>query len=246
MSGQHVLLTGGTGFVGKVVLYELIRRRQELNVERITLIVREGGAGAPRLACAGSSARAFAGLPSGWASGVETVGGDLVEPRCGLADDAWERLTGAVTQIIHCAASIEFDLPIVEAAQANIGASLNVLQLAQACAHLQRMVAVSTAYVSPHPGSVKGAASRSWWRCRSWRSHSTRHCKGALIKPSCSLRPGTPTRTRTPSAYRSTSSASGAVRCRSRSFVHPSSRRAGSIRRQAGSTATPPSPALWA
>ena len=45
MSGQHVLLTGGTGFVGKVVLYELIRRRQELNIERITLIVREGGRG---------------------------------------------------------------------------------------------------------------------------------------------------------------------------------------------------------
>ncbi|MEE2834389.1 MAG: SDR family oxidoreductase [Myxococcota bacterium] len=153
MSGQHVLLTGGTGFVGKVVLYELIRRRQELNIERITLIVREGGRGSAsaRLRRLKRS-RAFAGLPSGWASGVETVGGDLVEPRCGLADDAWERLTGAVTQIIHCAASIEFDLPIVEAAQANIGASLNVLELAQACAHLRRMVAVSTAYVSPHPG----------------------------------------------------------------------------------------------
>ena len=32
MSGQHVLLTGGTGFVGKVVLYELIRRREALGI----------------------------------------------------------------------------------------------------------------------------------------------------------------------------------------------------------------------
>ena len=65
MSGQHVLLTGGTGFVGKVVLYELIRRRQELNIERITLIVREGGRGSAsaRLRRLKRS-RAFAGLPS--------------------------------------------------------------------------------------------------------------------------------------------------------------------------------------
>ena len=54
--------------------------------------------------------------------------------------------------MIHCAASIEFDLPVIEAAEANIGASLNVLAFAKSCTRLQQMVAVSTAYVAPHPG----------------------------------------------------------------------------------------------
>ena len=36
----HVLLTGVTGFVGKVVLYELLRRREELGISRVSVLVR--------------------------------------------------------------------------------------------------------------------------------------------------------------------------------------------------------------
>lgn len=153
MSGQHVLLTGGTGFVGKVVLFELIRRREELGIERVTLLVREGGRGSAsaRLRRLKRS-RCFEDLPSDWAEGVETVGGDLVQPFCGIAEASREELAKSVTRIIHCAASIEFDLPVAEAAEANIGASLNVLAFGKTCVKLQQMVAVSTAYVSPHPG----------------------------------------------------------------------------------------------
>ena len=153
MSGQHVLLTGGTGFVGKVVLYELIRRREELGIDRVTLLVREGGRGnaAARLRRLKRS-RCFEDLPDSWSVGVETVGGDLVEPHCGIEEATRKRLAKTVTRVIHCAASIEFDLPVIEAAQANIGASLNVLVFAKSCTRLQQMVAVSTAYVAPHPG----------------------------------------------------------------------------------------------
>jgi uncharacterized protein YbjT (DUF2867 family) len=34
-AARAVLLTGATGFVGKVVLYELLRRREELGIERV-------------------------------------------------------------------------------------------------------------------------------------------------------------------------------------------------------------------
>ena len=36
-SGAHILLTGCTGFVGKVVLEELMRRRDEIGIERVYL-----------------------------------------------------------------------------------------------------------------------------------------------------------------------------------------------------------------
>ena len=47
---SHVLLTGVTGFVGKVVLFELLRRREELGLERVTVLIRakKRGSGAAR------------------------------------------------------------------------------------------------------------------------------------------------------------------------------------------------------
>ena len=36
----QILLTGATGFLGKVVLEELLRRREELNAEKIYCLIR--------------------------------------------------------------------------------------------------------------------------------------------------------------------------------------------------------------
>ena len=47
-TGARVLLTGSTGFVGKVVLEELMRRREELNVERVYLLIRPRKHKSPR------------------------------------------------------------------------------------------------------------------------------------------------------------------------------------------------------
>ena len=39
-AGREFLLTGVTGFLGKVVLEELLRRREELGVERVHVVIR--------------------------------------------------------------------------------------------------------------------------------------------------------------------------------------------------------------
>ena len=36
------MLTGATGFVGKVMLYELLRRRDELGLAKVRLLIRPG------------------------------------------------------------------------------------------------------------------------------------------------------------------------------------------------------------
>src|SRR5207245_2250376 len=43
---------------------------------------------------------------------------------------------------------------LAEAARANITTSLNLLELSRSCPRLERMVYVSTAYVTPHPGDA--------------------------------------------------------------------------------------------
>ncbi len=152
---KHVLLTGVTGFVGKVVLAELLRRRAELGIEAITVLIRSkasrSGAVVPpseRFDEQVAQSLAFRKLESGWQRRVTVVAADLESDRCGIASDDLLGLQTRVTHVIHCAASVDFDLPIEEAAAANIKSALNVLELARGCFGLVGMVDVSTAYVA--------------------------------------------------------------------------------------------------
>jgi nucleoside-diphosphate-sugar epimerase/1-acyl-sn-glycerol-3-phosphate acyltransferase len=153
--GRRVFLTGVTGFVGKVVLEELIRRRVELGVERVAILVRPKLLRNGRLSKASArfaevaKAECFRDLPVGWTSLVDVVDGDLERTGCGLTRRDFRALAESTTHVIHCAASVDFDLPLEEAARCNIACALNVLELAKACVKLERMVDVSTAYVMP-------------------------------------------------------------------------------------------------
>jgi 1-acyl-sn-glycerol-3-phosphate acyltransferase len=152
--GREVLLTGATGFVGKVVLEALLRRREELGVERVHLLIRPGAGGSARERFALEIERSpcFARLPAGFAEHVEIVEGDVAQGGCGLSPEARSRIAERVTHVVHAAASVEFDLPIAEAEAVNVGGCLALLELARSAAHLERLTVVSTAYVTPHPG----------------------------------------------------------------------------------------------
>ena len=153
--GRTFLITGGSGFLGKVVLEELIRRRAELGVERILLVIRPQGArnAAARFRDEVMPAECFRGLPGGWEKSVRVLEGDLTEPGLQLDPRAFARLT-SVTHIVHAAASVNFNLPVQVAAKANITATLNLLEVAHRCPLLERFVYVSTAYVTPHRGDT--------------------------------------------------------------------------------------------
>jgi thioester reductase-like protein len=148
-----VLLTGATGFVGKVVLEALVRRRAELGVERVFALVRARDAAhaAARFRTSVHASPCFAAHARGWEQRVEALAGDVTRPGLGLAAAARERVTAEVTHVIHCAASVEFTLPLTEALTVNTCGALNALELARACGRLESYVGISTAYVTPHP-----------------------------------------------------------------------------------------------
>lgn len=150
----EILLTGATGFLGKVVLHELLRRREELGVERVHAVVRDrkGVPAGERFRSAVLGSPCFSRLPEGWAELVAPVEADLARPGHRLPDETRRALAGRLTHVIHCAASVEFHLPLAEAAAANATAALYVLELARECPRLRSMVDVSTAYATPHPG----------------------------------------------------------------------------------------------
>ena len=161
-AGRTVLLTGATGFVGKVALEELLRRRGELGVERVWLLVRaDGPAHAEARVRELLRSPCFAGLAPGWERCVAAVAGDVERPGLGLAPEARERVLREATHLVHCAASIDFDLPLAQALSANTRGALHALELARACPRLESFVGVSTASVTPHPRPASGAVHRA-------------------------------------------------------------------------------------
>ena len=150
-AAASVLLTGATGFLGKVVLEELLRRRSEFGLDKVFVVVRKKGGKTPDERFNQiMRAKCFAGLEAAFKRHVVLVTGSLAQDRCGIDSADYDRLAAHTTHIIHCAASVDFDLPLRDACESNITASLQVLELAKQCRRLQRMVSVSTAYTTSH------------------------------------------------------------------------------------------------
>jgi thioester reductase-like protein len=146
----ELLLTGGTGFLGKVVLDELLRRRAELSLARIYVLARPAAGVLPAERVA--PLLSAIGHDTNGDVTVEVVEGDIRNAGCGIDPAVASRLRARLTHVIHCAAAIEFDLPIAAAAAINTHGTLNVAALAAGCPGLRSLAHVSTAYVTPHPG----------------------------------------------------------------------------------------------
>ncbi len=150
-ASRTFLLTGVTGFLGKVMLEELVRRKDELGIERIGVVIRplRGRRAEERFRREVVEAECFSLLPDGWSRIVTVLEGNLEEPGLAL-DPSHTKFLRDVTHVVHAAASIKFHLPVAVAARANITASLNMLEMARTLPMLTRFVYVSTAYVTPH------------------------------------------------------------------------------------------------
>jgi len=141
-----VFLTGATGFLGMEVLARLLEAGDR---EVITLVrARDNTAAQKRLD------DVLAKLwrdPSPYRDRVRAVAGDVTSPGLGIANGERTSLAEDVGAILHCAASISFDLPLDEARAINVEGTREVIGFARECkalGRLDRFVHVSTAYVS--------------------------------------------------------------------------------------------------
>ena len=151
-TGAVVLLTWGAGFLGKVVLEHLLRQKKDLGISKVILVIRPNRkrSAAERFTDQVATAPCFYRLPLNWTRNVEVISGDLSLPAWGLTPAEQQALAERVTHIIHSAASVDFNLPIKDAAEANITSALSVIDFAKTCPNLASIVSVSTAYVRPH------------------------------------------------------------------------------------------------
>src|SRR5262249_52456834 len=116
-----IFLTGVTGFVGKVVLEEILRRREALGFERIFVLIRtkQGHCPEERFKTEVAASPCLSKIPGDWTRSITVIPGELSQERCGFSNSDWQRLTRETTHIINCAASVEFDLPLELATASN-------------------------------------------------------------------------------------------------------------------------------
>jgi thioester reductase-like protein len=144
-----VLLTGTTGFVGTAVLLRYLERTDRPIVALVRATDPTDAARRVRAALADVVAP---GLVDAYAARCRAVPADLLADGLGLPHSVRVELAHRCDEIVHCAASVTFDLPLDEARAVNAEGAARIAELAQLTAEsgagLRRVVHVSTAYVA--------------------------------------------------------------------------------------------------
>lgn len=145
---QSVLVTGATGFVGKVLVEKLLRDCPDIKKVYILLRAKKGDSLEKRFESF-KNLIIFKNLkkinPKAMEK-IEAINGDFMEKDSGISQSDFEFLCKNVNFIIHCAASVRFDEPLKIAMRMNTISTRNMLNLAEKCENMKAFVHVSTAF----------------------------------------------------------------------------------------------------
>ncbi|KAL4148043.1 hypothetical protein QTP88_002347 [Uroleucon formosanum] len=141
------LVTGSTGFLGKVLLEKLLR---SCPVKNIAILVRsKRGIDASQRVAGIYKQALFDRLRNekpNFTDNIKVIDGNIEEESLGLstADRNW--IVENVNFVFHCAATVKFNEPLELATKINIQGTNNLLTLAAQMKNLKGFVHVSTAY----------------------------------------------------------------------------------------------------
>jgi thioester reductase-like protein len=137
---MKVFLTGATGFLGMEVMARLLERGDD-----VIALVRAPDDAAAQERLQGVMAKLWRD-PSAYSA--QAVAGDVTSPNLGMSDGSRAAAARDAEAVLHCAASISFDLPLEDARKINVEGTREVIKFAREAAPLERFVHVSTAYVA--------------------------------------------------------------------------------------------------
>jgi len=145
---QTILLTGVTGFLGRHILWSLLRRP---DVRAVYCLMRPDASSGVERRLRRLLGPDVGSLPADAPGRCHAVVGDVVDEDVCADRAVRQRLLGEVDRVIHCAATVKFDTPLAEARRINVGGTRNVLGFANelhARGRLRRVDHFSTAYVA--------------------------------------------------------------------------------------------------
>ncbi|XP_075898692.1 fatty acyl-CoA reductase 1 isoform X1 [Nelusetta ayraudi] len=148
--GKNVLITGATGFVGKVLLEKLLRSCPGVNAAYVMVRPKAGQSPHARISDM-VNCKLFERLQEeqpGFAEKIIAVNSDLTQPELNLSKEDQSVLAENVNVVFHCAATVRFNEPLKDAMQLNVLATQKILALARRMKRLQIFIHISTAYAN--------------------------------------------------------------------------------------------------
>ncbi|BFF92741.1 fatty acyl-CoA reductase wat-like [Drosophila madeirensis] len=146
---KTIFITGGTGFLGKVIIEKLLRTTE---VKRIySLIRKKRGQDIQDRVALWEKEPIFELLLQSKPEAlgrVVPIAGDCLEPDLGISDTNRKLLSAEVQIVIHGAATVRFNEPLHVALAINTRATRLMVQLAKQMPQLEAFVHVSTAYAN--------------------------------------------------------------------------------------------------
>ncbi len=152
--GIRLLLTGGTGFVGK----EILSRAVADDAVREIVVLARPKRDRARGRMLSPAERGAALLDELWIDDPERrakvrfVAGDVEAPSLGIDPDELEELRQRLTHVVHCAASVSFEDPYDRSFRANVLGTLNALRFSHSLQATEGSpfvahVAIETSYI---------------------------------------------------------------------------------------------------
>ncbi|RZC41950.1 NAD binding 4, Sterile and/or Epimerase domain containing protein [Asbolus verrucosus] len=150
--GRTVFITGGSGFLGKILVEKLLRRC--VGVKTIYLLIRDKKGKSPHERMSDIfDNMLFDLLKEQQPNAIKKckpICGDVTQNDLGISPEDRKILQNEVDFIYHSAASTRFDSTVKVAAKMNTRGTKYMLDLAHECKKLKVFVHVSTAYAYPH------------------------------------------------------------------------------------------------
>ncbi|XP_013785541.2 putative fatty acyl-CoA reductase CG5065 isoform X2 [Limulus polyphemus] len=145
---RAVLITGATGFMGKVLVEKLLRCCG--GIKTIYVLLRSKGGQKPRERLEELlNAKIFDDIRKNQPhqlSKLVPIHGDITLPGLGICPSDVTLLAGDVSVVFHSAATVKFDEPLKCSVEMNILGTRRLVELCHKIPHLVALIHVSTAY----------------------------------------------------------------------------------------------------
>lgn len=155
LAGKHVLLTGASGFVGKVWLAMVLDRAPEIG--RITVLIRGKAllSARERFEKIVNTSPVFKPLHERLgpqlseflASKIDVLEGELSAPDLQLDEVTLRRLRQSVDLVVHCAGLVDFNPDLRKALASNVDGTMHVADFVESCRRCA-LLHISTCYVA--------------------------------------------------------------------------------------------------